>query len=134
MALSAATGCDQLVEDSMGHSPSAVMISRTCLIAAFIGGTIAGAQAPVSAKPVSNVSYRLAVTNSMPHAMNLSYRDTAEHSLGVIAAEERKVFSIVDPARATIMLKGFEPTGTIMADMVYREITLRPDSTVEVTL
>ncbi len=79
------------------------------------------------AVPTQAGRYRLAVTNSMPHPMEVSFRDTTEHALGTLAAQQRQVFAIAAAPAVQVMwryLKGHE--GGWM-------VTFRPDTIVEVT-
>jgi hypothetical protein len=80
------------------------------------------------------VDYSIAIENTMGHAMDFSYSDvdtTAETPLGTVEGHEVREFVIPSPARTNIVIT---ERGNAMPGYVARlEITLKPDSVVEVS-
>ena len=73
--------------------------------------------------------------NNMPHPMDFFYTEgdgTTEHHLGTVAATSTQVFVISSPASTTITI--IERGDTMTGFVASRQVTLQPDSTVEVSL
>lgn len=105
----------------------AVLGSLSVLCSAVVHGT-----EPPRGRLVTD--YQVAISNSMPHLMNFSYRaegtDSTLHLLGSVEGSSRKVFSItlLSAAMVTIIESGDAMPGHVD----QRLVTLSPDSVVEV--
>lgn len=94
--------------------------------------TLAGCARSVALDTDPGEAYAIAVTNTMPHAMVVSFDDgSGTRLLGTVGANDDERFVIAGSARSTVSIIAHDEAET---HTVRRTVVLRSGSTVEVTL